>query len=367
MVIGPGMIAWLVFLGFLLFIIIFSYWRSRYRIFETNVYVIHFRRGRVKRAGLGGSYFLAPIFDRLVTIPTTAQKVDITAERVISRENQEVVISGFVVWSVADPARVFSNVRWEQINTLIRDICESVIRTTAANMPLIDILREREKIIKAITMELEKIVGDWGIKIITVEIKEVDVVNKELFRNLQAEMFWNEWRKAQELRIQSEMRAGVLEQEKELKVGLQEREKMRQLREKEIEIAKLEAEREKTRRIIEAEAESKSRILRAQGDAESEYLKLAKRAEGLRSLAEAIDERIIRYELVNRLPEVMNAFKGAFERAVFIGSSGGLGDLLSGIVGAVVSLTEALGKERVEELRRKLLGIGGEEKKTKKE
>jgi len=320
----------------------------------------------VKRAGLGGSYFLLPIFDRLVTIPTTAQKVDITAERVISKENQEVVISGFVVWSVVDPAKVFSNVRWEQINTLIRDICESVIRTTAANMPLIDILRERERIIKAVTMELEKIVGDWGIKIVTVEIKEVDVVNKELFKNLQAEMFWNEWRKAQELRIQSEMRAGVLEQEKELKVGLQEKEKIRQLREREIEIARLEAEREKTRRIIEAEAESKSRILQAQGEAESEYLKLAKRAEGLKGLAEAIDDRIIRYELVNKLPEVVNAFKGAFERAVFIGSSGSLGDLLSGIVGTVVSLTEALSKEKVEELRKRLLDIAETTKKTKK-
>ncbi|MEX0567958.1 MAG: SPFH domain-containing protein [Candidatus Njordarchaeota archaeon] len=365
MFIEPGLLAWFVFLGFMIFIIIFSYWRSRYRIFETNVYVIHFRRGRVKRAGLGGSYWLMPIFDRLVTIPTTAQKVDITAERVISKENQEVVISGFVVWSVLDPAKVFSNVRWEQINTLIRDICESVIRTTAANMPLIDILREREKIIKAVAVELEKIVGDWGVKVLTVEIKEVDVVNKELFRNLQAEMFWTEWKKAQELRIQSEMRAGVLEQEKELQVGLREKEKTRQLREKEIEIAKLEAEREKTRRIINAEAESKSKILKAQGEAESEYLRLAKRAEGLRDLAEAIDERIIRYELVNKLPEVVQAFKGAFERAVFVGSSGGLSDLLGGIVGTIVSLTEVLGKEKLEEMKKKLLGATEKKSKTK--
>lgn len=364
MFIGPGLLAWLIFLGFMLFLIILSYWRKRYRIFETNVYVIHFRKGRVKCAGLGGSYWLMPIFDRLVTIPTTAQKVDITAERVISRENQEVVISGFVVWCVVDPAKMFSNVRWDQINTLIRDICESVIRTTAANMPLIDILRERERIIKAISMELEKIVGDWGIKIITVEIKEVDVVNKELFRNLQAEMFWNEWRRAQELRIQSEMRAGVLEQEKELQVGLREKEKVRQLREKEIEIAKLGAEREKTERVIEAEAESRSKILRAQGEAEAEYLSLVKRAEGLRELAEAIDDRIIRYELVTQLPEVVQAFKGAFEKAVFVGSSSGLSDLWGGIIGAIISLTEVLGKEKLEEMKKKLL-VKTQKKKSK--
>lgn len=351
----PGWISFAIFVGFLLFIIFFSYWRSRYRIFETNVYVIHFRKGRVKRAGLGGSYFIWPIFDTLVTIPTTAQKVDITAERVISKENQEVVISGFVVWAVVDPSKVFSNVRWDHINGLIRDICESVIRTTCANMPLVDILREREKIIKAISIELEKIVGEWGIKILTVEIKEVEVVNKELFRNLQAEMFWNEWKKAQELRIQSETRAGVLEQEKELQVGLREKEKLRQLREKEIQIAKLEAEREKVKKIIDAEAASQSRIKIAQGEAESEYLKLAKRAEGLKDLAKSIDDRVIRYEIVNRLPQVMEAFKGIFDKAVFVGSSGGMSDFFSKLIGTIMAFTELFSKERLEQIKKKLI------------
>ena len=340
--IGPGTTTILVVLIIFLVLLILAFIKSRYKIFETNVYVIHFRRGKVKRAGLGGSYIILPIFDELVTIPTTAQKVDISAERVISRENQEVIIHGFVVWSVVEPEKTFSNVRWENIGPYIKDITESVIRTTAANMSLIDILREREKIVKAITSELDKIVGDWGIKIDTVEIREVEVVDKELFKNLQAEMFWNQWKKAQELKIESEMRAGILEQEKELQIGIKEREKEVKLKEQEIKIAQLEAEKEKARRLVEAEAEKQASIIRAQGEAEGDYIKIKRKADALKELSQAITEKVIQYEIATKLPTITSNIKDSFDKAVFIGSSEGLGDFIQGIVAAAYAITNAL-------------------------
>ena len=340
--IGPGTTTILVVLIIFLILLILAFIKSRYKIFETNVYVIHFRRGKVKRAGLGGSYIILPIFDELVTIPTTAQKVDISAERVISRENQEVIIHGFVVWSVVEPEKTFSNVRWENIGPYIKDITESVIRTTAANMSLIDILREREKIVKAITTELDKIVGDWGIKIDTVEIREVEVVDKELFKNLQAEMFWSQWKKAQELKIESEMRAGILEQEKELQIGIKQREKEVKLKEQEIKIAQLEAEKEKARRIVEAEAEKQASIIRAQGEAEGDYIKIKRKADALKELSQAITEKVIQYEIATKLPTITSNIKDSFDNAVFIGSSEGLGDFIQGIVAAAYAVTNAL-------------------------
>ncbi|MGQ4891438.1 MAG: SPFH domain-containing protein [Candidatus Njordarchaeia archaeon] len=348
---GPGMITIIVVLIIFLVILIIAFIRSRYKIFPTNVYVIHFRRGRVKKAGLGGSYIILPVFDKLATIPTVAQKVDISAERVISKENQEVIIHGFVVWSVVEPEKTFSNVQWENISPYIKDITESVIRTTSANMPLIDILREREKIVKAIVSELDKIVSDWGIKIDTVEIREVEVVDKELFANLQAEMFWNQWRSAQELKIQSEMKAGILQQEKELQVGMKEREKEMKLKEQEVKIAELEAQKEKARKIVEAEAEKQSLIVRAQGEAEANYLKLKKEAEGLMELAKAVNDDIIRYELATKLPEIADKLKQSFDRAVFIGNSEGLGNFVQGIAAAAYTLTDALRSNRLPTLK----------------
>jgi len=334
----------------LVFLLSIAIIRSRYRKFTTNYYVIHFRRGRVKSAGLGGAFFLLPIIDEFVVIPTTAQKVDIDAERVISRENQEVIIKGFLVWRVVDPAKTFSSIEWTKISVTLKDIAESVIRTTCANMSLIDILRERQKIVNAITSELDAIVADWGIKIETVEIREVDVVNRELLKNLQAEMFWTKWKEAGALEQTSKREVGILEKEREKLVGLKEKEKDLALAEKDIEIAQKKAEAEKVAKIIQAEAEKEARLRIATAEAEAEYIKLLKKAKGLEELNKVITDRLIAYEIAQKLPEAIEGLKDMFQNAVFIGSADKLGDALGGMVGVLYDVlrrwTETFARER---------------------
>jgi len=325
----------------LVFILVVAIIRSRYRKFATNVYVIHFRNGRVRRAGLGGAFFLLPIIDEYVEIPTTAQKVDIDAEKVISKENQELIIRGFLVWRVIDPEKTFSSIEWDKISPTLKDIAESVIRTTCANMRLIDILRERQKIINAIISELDQITSDWGIKIETVEIREVDVVNKELLKNLQAEMFWEQWRVAGLKEQESRKEVGIKAMEREKIVGLKEKEKEMALAEKDIEIAKLKALREKEMKIIEAEAEREAKLRVAQGEAEAEYIKLVKKAQGLEELKKAISSELIAYEIAQRLPEVMANMKNLFQNAIFIGSTEKFGEAIAGLAATVLHAVQS--------------------------
>ena len=47
---------------------------TRYKVFfKPNQYVIWLRRGRVRRASIGGSTITLPIFDEIYTIPTMLQ------------------------------------------------------------------------------------------------------------------------------------------------------------------------------------------------------------------------------------------------------------------------------------------------------
>lgn len=345
----PGPLSIIILTSGLVFILMIAIIRSRYRKFTTNYYVIHFRRGKVKSAGLGGAFFLLPIIDEFVVIPTTAQKVDIDAERVISKENQEVLVRGFLVWRVVDPARTFSSIDWTRISPTLKDIAESVIRTTCANMTLIDILREREKIVNAIISELDAIVADWGIKIETVEIREVDVVNKDLLRNLQAKMFWEKWREAGSLEQASKKEVGILEKEREKIVGLKEKERDLALAEKEIEISRRKAEAEKVSKVVQAEAEKEAKLRIAEAEAEAEYIKLLKKAKGLEELNKVITDKLIAYELAQRLPEALSGIKDMFQNAVFIGSADKFGDALGGLVGVLYDVlrrwTETFARE----------------------
>ena len=158
------------FFFFLLFLL------GRYRKFKTNEFVIYLRNGKVKRAGLGGRLFLLPLIDEVIVIPTTIQQTSLEAkEKVVSREYQNIGVTGFVFWQVTEPSSAFTSVSWDKrsgdyVETVIKNAAESIIRTTCANMILEDIIRERSKIIDAVISELHDLMANWGVTAHSVEI-----------------------------------------------------------------------------------------------------------------------------------------------------------------------------------------------------
>lgn len=71
------------------------------------------------------------------------------------------------------------------ISDKIRDMCISVIRDRVANMTIMDILRNRNKIKTEIQKTLQDTLSGWGMQIDTIEISNVKISSYELFRNLQ--------------------------------------------------------------------------------------------------------------------------------------------------------------------------------------
>ena len=89
---------------FLMFVV------SRYRKFKTNEFVIYLRNGKVRRAGVGGRVFLMPLIDEVLIIPTTIQQTPLEArEKVVSREYQNIGVTGFVFWQVTNPSEALSD------------------------------------------------------------------------------------------------------------------------------------------------------------------------------------------------------------------------------------------------------------------
>ncbi|MHA1912055.1 MAG: SPFH domain-containing protein [Candidatus Kariarchaeaceae archaeon] len=204
----------------LMLIIIF---KNRYKIFTTNEFVLHFRSGKLKTASYGGGVFLLPIIDHIVVLSTAIQTVDISAsEKVISKENQEIIVRGFIVWRITNPEMAFKAIgttAMTSISVTLEQIVEAVIRTAVANMTLEQILRERSIIIESIMSEVTPIVDSWGVSIETVEVRDVTVVNQDLFNDLQAPFENKKRRTAQEISISTERDIQEMAIEKGLKIA----------------------------------------------------------------------------------------------------------------------------------------------------
>ncbi|MFX0113518.1 MAG: SPFH domain-containing protein [Candidatus Hodarchaeota archaeon] len=345
-------IVWGIVAVVLVIILALIFYISRYRKFTTNQYVIHFRNGKVKKAGTGGRVFLLPIFDQIVVIPTTVQQTLLEArERVVSHEYQDVSLTAYIYWRVVDPSSAFGKVSFDAgasdyVERVIKNAAESIIRTTCANMPVEMIIRERAEIIKRVTSELHVLVNDWGLTIESVEIAYVEVLNTELKQNLERVKQVEEEQKARLRSAEMEevtrlrdlevaRKTGVQDQTVKLEVDQKDKERQIRVQQLEQERAIVEAETAKRTVEIKAEAERFKRLqsevevevqsqirhaearkiellAEAEGEAARVKQKLLAEAEGILEQARALSESpesILQLRVIESLPEIFRNIK----------------------------------------------------------
>jgi len=325
---------------FFLFIIFLA---TRYRKFKTNQFVIHLRNGKVKSAGLGGSIWLLPLIDEYIVIPTTSIQTTLEAhEQVVSMEYQNISVVGMLIWKIIDPEKAFSAISWiprddNYVEKILKNAAEAIIRTTCANMPIEKIIRERREIIEHVAKELHELTADWGLVIESIEIREVNILEPELKKNMEAVKQAIEFRKARVAQADAERESRMRELEVKNEVGTQEQlvEREIELRKKDKEIAVAERERERKtieadgerqKKVIEAEADAqqikKKLIAQAEGEAENIKQQMLAQAEGFQKQVEAMsaaDQRFLAVQLTNILPEI---FKNLSPEKMFIMGNG---------------------------------------------
>jgi regulator of protease activity HflC (stomatin/prohibitin superfamily) len=338
-----GVLVAIIVTSIIIFFLFVIFLATRYRKFKTNQFVIHLRNGKVRSAGLGGSIWLLPLIDEYIVIPTTSIQTILEAhEQVVSMEYQNISIVGMLIWKVIDPEKAFSAVSWvarddHYVEKILKNAAEAIIRTTCANMPLEKIIRERREIIEHVSKELHELTVDWGVVIESIEIREVNILEPELKKNMEATKQAVEYRKARIAKADAERESRIRELEVQNEVGTQEQLVQRDIeirrKEKEIAIAeqererkKIEADGDRQKKVIEAEADAaqirKKLVAQAEGEAASIKQQMLAQAEGFQKQVDAMssaDERFLAVQLTNILPEI---FKNLSPDKMFVMGNG---------------------------------------------
>ncbi|MGY5878696.1 MAG: SPFH domain-containing protein [Candidatus Thorarchaeota archaeon] len=298
----------------ILVVLLLAFYIKKYvRIFDPNIFYVHLRKGKAKKQGEGGMVIRIPFLDRILAVDRTVQQLNISAESVLSKEKQKIRLSAVLQWQADNAIATINNVTWKEIPNRLTAIIESVIRTACAQLSVEEILEERQLIIEAIKKELIDIVSEWGLKVVTVELVDVVVVNESFLRDMSKPREAEMHRLAQIALIEADQATGTrdIERSKVLRqqeidrdklVGVKEQEQLRLIQEaekereqsvleialqkdlmqkkyekqqaevvaaKDLEVAKLGAEAEKQRKIKEEVEVQAQRILQeAQASAE---------------------------------------------------------------------------------------------------
>jgi regulator of protease activity HflC (stomatin/prohibitin superfamily) len=148
-----------------------------------------FRLGRVLGQAKGpGLIILIPFIDRMVRMSTRTVTMDVEPQDVISRDNVSLKVNAVLYFRVVDPVRAVINV--ENYLYATSQLAQTHLRSALGSHTLDDMLTEREKINNQLQLILDENTDPWGIKVVSVEIKHIDLppdMQRAMARQAEAE------------------------------------------------------------------------------------------------------------------------------------------------------------------------------------
>jgi regulator of protease activity HflC (stomatin/prohibitin superfamily) len=132
-----------------------------------------FRLGRLTGAKGPGIFFIIPIVDRMVRVDLRVVTMDVPPQDVITKDNVTVKVNAVVYFRVVDPqnsvVKVLDHIR------ATSQISQTTLRNVLGQSELDELLASREKLNQILQKIIDEHTGPWGVKVSTVEIKDVEL------------------------------------------------------------------------------------------------------------------------------------------------------------------------------------------------
>jgi regulator of protease activity HflC (stomatin/prohibitin superfamily) len=158
------------------------------RILREYERAVVFRLGRLIGAKGPGIVLLVPLVDRMVRVDLRTVTFEIPPQDVITRDNVPAKVSAVAYFRVVDPVK--SVVEVERIRTATSQIAQTTLRSVLGKADLDTLLSEREQLNESLQQIIDDQTGPWGVKVTTVEIKDVGIpqgMQRAMARQAEAE------------------------------------------------------------------------------------------------------------------------------------------------------------------------------------
>jgi len=147
-----------------------------------------FRLGRSIGTKGPGLILLIPIIDKMVKISLRTVAMEVPQQDVITRDNVSVKVNAVIYFRVLDATRAVLDV--ENYLYATSQIAQTTLRSALGESELDELLSSRDKINKQLQMVIDGHTEPWGIKVSTVEVKNVDLpqdMQRAIARQAEAE------------------------------------------------------------------------------------------------------------------------------------------------------------------------------------
>jgi regulator of protease activity HflC (stomatin/prohibitin superfamily) len=147
-----------------------------------------FRLGRLVASRGPGIIYVIPLIEKMQRIELRTVTMDVPPQDVITRDNVSVKVSAVLYFRVIDPNRAVVEVADYLFAT--SQLAQTTLRSVCGQAELDELLSEREKINSRLQDILDQQTDPWGIKVVAVEVKHIDLpqeMQRAMARQAEAE------------------------------------------------------------------------------------------------------------------------------------------------------------------------------------
>lgn len=160
--------------------------------------------GRFQAVKQPGLRIVVPGIQRAFRVDLRVITMDVPPQDVISHDNVTVRVNAVLYFRVVDPEKAIIQV--EDFSTAINQLAQTTLRSVLGQHDLDEMLAEREKLNDNIQEIIDMRADAWGIKVINVEIKHIDL-NDSMIRAIARQAEAERERRAKIIHAEGEFQA----------------------------------------------------------------------------------------------------------------------------------------------------------------
>lgn len=172
--------------------------------------LVVFRLGRCIGSKGPGLVLLIPFIDVPVWVDLREVFLEVPKQTCITKDNAPIDIDFLIYWKVVDP--VASVIQVGNFAGASQGIATTTLRAVIGDILLDDVLAKREQINQVLRVKLDEVTGRWGVKVTTVEIREI-LPPKEVQNAMNRQLAAERERRATVIQAEGDRQAIILRAE----------------------------------------------------------------------------------------------------------------------------------------------------------
>jgi regulator of protease activity HflC (stomatin/prohibitin superfamily) len=151
-----------------------------------------------------GIFLVFPVMQQMVKVDLRTVVMDVPPQDVISRDNVSVKVNAVIYFRIIDPEK--SIIQVADVFEATSQLAQTTLRSVLGQHELDDMLAARDKLNADIQAILDQHTDIWGVKVLNVEIKQVDL-DEGMIRAIAKQAEAERQRRAKVINAEGELQA----------------------------------------------------------------------------------------------------------------------------------------------------------------